>query len=360
MVWLAHEANMSGANIAMMEYALVLKDEYDFHFILPHAGNMRNALENMGFATTIIHQYGWAVPVPGKRTGISWRVKLRSLKAIRDTCRVCKKEKATMVFTNTQIPFTAAVAANKLNLPHVWWLHEFGEEDFGFTIGFGKRDIGDRLMEKSRLIICNSEAIKRKFAFRMPGVHIERIYQPVSFKKRAELKSTTDIIKYLMFGQIVASKGHKEVLEALAAAIKIAPLRKMALHIKGPSEDESYVDSLRSLIKALDLQDKVIIDTGFFEKETVLPLYDVLIMASKAEAFGRAIIEAGKAGLKVIVKNNGGAPELMNTTNGLLYNSPMELTAILAGEIAMPPGPVVFNYSEETEMSNLKNYLAIL
>ncbi len=344
----------------MMEYAFALKDEYDFHFIIPHDGNMISALEKIGFTATIIHQYGWAVPAISKPSPWSWRVKLRTLKAIRDTCRLCKKEKATLIFTNTQVPFTAAVAANKLQLPHVWWLHEFGEEDFGFTIGFGIRENADKLMRKSRLIICNSKALLQKFSFRMPAMQIECIYQPVSFQKRVAAKATESMVKYIMFGQMIRSKGHLQVLKAMAAAKKISPLRKMLLHIIGPSEDASYLKDLLAFIQVNNLQNEVKMDTGFFEKETILPLYDVLIVASKAEAFGRVIIEAGKAGLKVIVNNSGGAPELINATNGLLYNNARELTKILAGEISMPSGPIDFNYNEGTELNRLKKYLAVL
>lgn len=359
-VWLAHEANLSGANIALMEYAAALQEEFDFHFILPHTGNMVPALKSLGFTSTVIYQYGWAVPSISKSQTVSLRVKLRSLKATRDTIRLIKKLEAKIVFTNTQIPFTAAMAADKLQLPHVWWLHEFGEEDFGFKIGFGREAKADRLMKKSKLIVCNSEAVKQKFSARMPEVHMERIYQPVCFKKRPGIEDPAPFIKYIMFGQIVSSKGHMEVLEAMAAAKKVSPVQKFFLHITGPSEDAAYLERLNNFITENDLQHEVKIETGFFEKEVVLPLYDVLIVASQAEAFGRVIIEAGKAGLKVIVKNSGGAPELINETNGLLYKDKMELTEILTGEIAMPKGPIEFNYKEEEEIGRLKKYLAIL
>ena len=359
-VWLAHEANASGANIAMMEYAVALRDVYDFHFILPHGGNMIAKLNDLGFPTTIIHQYGWAVASTEKTRRVSLRVKLRSIKAVVDTCLLIKKLDARLVFTNTQVAFTAAIAADKLNLPHVWWLHEFGEEDFGFAIGFGKREKAERLIRKSKLIICNSEAVKKKFVAQMPYINIERIYQPVSFQKEFVQTASVNILRYLMFGQLIPAKGHIEVMKALLEAKKVDPSKKFTLHIKGPSEDAIYLQDLQHFIVQNHLQQDVKIETGFFDKETVLPSYDVLIVASTAEAFGRVIMEAGKAGLKVIVKNAGGAPELMNDTNGVLYNNTKELTDILAGKITLPNGAIRFNYNEEEEIIRLKNYLAIL
>lgn len=348
---------MSGANIAMIEYANMLQDEYDFHFILPHMGNMISTLGAMGFKTTIIHQYGWARSATDSNKGISWRIKLRSIIAIIKTCQLIIYEGISLVFTNTQIPFTIAVSAKILHRPHVWWLHEFGEEDFGFTIGFGRLNRANRKMERSSLIICNSEAVLQKFKSRLPAVNMERIYQPVRFKNTQILKATSICVRYVMFGQLVASKGHMEVLQAIVAAKKINPLLNMTLHIKGPSEDASYYKNLLAFIDINSLQNVVKIETGFFDKEKILPLYDLLIVASKAEAFGRVIVEAGKAGLKVIVKNTGGAPELVNTTNGLLYDTREELSQILAGPILKPSGPIHFNYNEEAEILRLKKYL---
>src|SRR5689334_18271928 len=59
-VWVAHEGNKSGANVALLEYVAALKDVYDFHIILPHEGNMISALTNRRIPYSIIRQYGWA------------------------------------------------------------------------------------------------------------------------------------------------------------------------------------------------------------------------------------------------------------------------------------------------------------
>jgi glycosyltransferase involved in cell wall biosynthesis len=88
-----------------------------------------------------------------------------------------------------------------------------------------------------------------------------------------------------------------------------------------------------------------------------MPFYEVLIVASRSEAFGRVIVEAHKAGLQVVVKNSGGAPELVNETNGLLYSTEEELVLILAGEKKIPEGPSLMNYNEESEIKKLKNQL---
>jgi len=96
---------------------------------------------------------------------------------------------------------------------------------------------------------------------------------------------------------------------------------------------------------------------GYFNKEDVLPHYEVLIVASKAEAFGRVIVEASKAGLRVVVRNSGGASELVNEGNGLLFNNQTELEDVLCGDRALPETDIYLNYDESQEIQNLTDLL---
>jgi phage/plasmid-associated DNA primase len=70
------------------------------------------------------------------------------------------------------------------------------------------------------------------------------------------------------------------------------------------------------------------------------------------------IVEANKAGLRVVVRNSGGAPELVNATNGLLYTTTEELSAIFSGKTLMPDTGIRFNYNEATELQRLHHLLA--
>ena len=358
-VWLAHECNLSGANIALLEYVDALKEEFEFHIILPHKGNMEEALVSSNISYTVIHQYGWSGSVPLLNL-LTWaKIFLRSTVALMQTIAFVRKINADVLFTNTLAPFVGSVSAKILRIPHIWWVHEFGEEDFGFTIGMGNKKMGFRWMQySSNLIICNSEAVKTKFQLLMPLTNIIRLYQPVTWKGLSSGILQKKSARFLMFGQIIPSKGHLEVLEALVNAITMSDNNEaLSLHIKGPCENSIYLDKIYQFIKLHKLGDVVKVETGYFNKEAVLPLYEVLIVASVAEAFGRVIVEANKAGLKVIVRNSGGAPELINETNGVLYNDVHDLAKILSGRIAMPVVANILNYDGKTEIKRLKKIL---
>ena len=349
---------MSGANIAMLEYAELLKEDYDLYFILPHEGNMNGALVCRNFGMDIIPQYGWASPIGQSKVKHPLRFFIRSAVAVLQTCILIRKHNISLVFTNTQIPFTASIAAKLMFKPHVWWLHEFGEEDFGFSIGGGNRKRALRWMNRSsKLIIGNSEAVAEKFRTLLPSAIVKRLYQPVSFFLKTGTKLYTEEKAYLMFGQLIPSKGHMQVLEALQILKGSDNINGITLRIAGPAENDKYPETLFLYIAEHRLEAYVKITPGYFKKEEILPGYKALIVSSEAEAFGRVVIEAGKAGLKVIVKNSGGSPELVNDTNGVLYNTTEELSRILSGEIKLPSADTVFNYDEEEEMNKLDTWL---
>jgi glycosyltransferase involved in cell wall biosynthesis len=346
-LWQAHEANLSGANLAMLEYIDQLTDPFQHIVVLPHEGNMQRELSKRGVDHYVVHQYGWN---GSKAIGFVQRLKVafRTMRAVKRIRSIILENKVKLVCTNTQIPFNAALAARQSNIPHIWFIHEFGEEDFGFSIG--KRALNS-MNDWSRLIVCNSEAVKQKFKQQLPTAKIERIYQPVSWKVTPKIIDyCLPVEKFLMFGQIVPSKGHMEVIEAFG---KIHQSHgSLKLDIKGPGND-SYIQKLQSYIDDHHLRDVVSIEKGYFDKEQVLPAYEVLIVASDHEAFGRVIIEAHKAGVKTIVKNTGGAPELVNSSNGFVYDDVDELSMILSGKIPLNNEIIRLAYDEKEEVERL-------
>jgi glycosyltransferase involved in cell wall biosynthesis len=351
-IWLLHEAHISGANIAALEYAQKLKQEFSIHFILPHKGSMEIELEKANISYTLIHQYNWT---GGELRGIKKiRFYIRTKIAIAQIKALIHKLKTDLIFTNTIVPFTASKAAQALNKPHVWWVHEFGEEDFGFSIGNGNAAAAYKLMRESKLIICNSKAVAKKFQLLLKDADVRTLYQPVSWQSLTVSANKKEV--FLMFGQLTVSKGHMEVLRALAHN-KQSGKMNVKVHMKGPCEDKAYLHQLDLFIQKHDLTDTVTIDVGYFKKEEVISCYRALIVASASEAFGRVIVEAIKANVKVIVKNSGGAPELVNTSNGVLYNTIEELAALLSKEKILPEITSQLSYDEGKEIIKLKEWI---
>ena len=355
-LWQTHESNISGANIAMLEYIDALENDFCFFVILPHKGTMQKELVKRSIPFRIIHQYGWTNVHPWLNIGKWTRVVIRSFAAVLHTIKLIIVEKPSIVSTNTLVPFTASIAAWLIKTPHVWWIHEFGKEDFGFTTGWGNERMSFKWMQlSSKLIIGNSKAISNKFAKLMPKANVATIYQPVSWKATQTVKNAK-LARFLMFGQLAPSKGHIDVLKAMLINKQQGKLLH-TLHIKGPSEIKTYLDELKQFVEQHELVPYVQIEAGYFKKEEIMPRYEILIVASQAEAFGRVIVEANKAGLRVLVRNSGGAPELINESNGLLFANQCELASALCSERKFPDTAIQSIYSEGAEIQFLTELL---
>ncbi len=113
-------------------------------------------------------------------------------------------------------------------------------------------------------------------------------------------------------------KGQDTLLQALPRLRAKVPEARVTFY--GKSKDLEYEARLREIIAALDLSECV--EFGGFRDDLpdILPTYDCLVLASKAEPFGLVLLEAMRAGIPIVATNSGGAPEIVsNEENGLLF-----------------------------------------
>jgi len=227
------------------------------------------------------------------------------------------------VYTNTICTCVGAIAARILRIPHVWHIHEFGFEDHGLGFYFGER-FSVRAMERlSCLCIANSHAVARKFSKYISPSKLTVVYQSVTFANgdltepsRTLFAEESPGLVCIMVGTLHERKGHAEAIRAIAEVRNECGAH---LLIVG-SGDARYVRSLRRLIRDCELEDRVRF-VGYDENPARLVAgADLLLVCSRAEAFGRVTVEAMMLGKPVIGAKSGGTVELIQDgTNGFLY-----------------------------------------
>jgi glycosyltransferase involved in cell wall biosynthesis len=158
----------------------------------------------------------------------------------------------------------------------------------------------------------------------------------------------------VVFGQFNRTKGHVQILDALCLLKQRSRLGDVQVDFVGPGVDASYVAELKDIVNRHGLESNVKIEVGFFAKSVTIPRYRALIVASEAEAFGRVIVEAGLAGIPVIVRETaGGAKELVHAKNGLTYRTVEELAELLVDDRKLPIAPIEISYNMEEEIKKL-------
>ena len=135
------------------------------------------------------------------------------------------------------------------------------------------------------------------------------------FKKKFNMDENEKIVLYL--GRIHRIKGIDVLVKAFADVVE--KLGDVRLVVVGP--DDGYLGELKALVKALRIEDKVLI-TGPLYGEDKLEAYvdaDVYVLPSRYEIWGMTVLEAYACGKPVVASRVGGLKDLvLSKVTGLL------------------------------------------
>lgn len=270
------------------------------------------------------------------------------------------------IHTNTSIVDIGAVIARKYKIKHIWHIREFGNEDFNFVSY--RRNYIDFMNENSNVLVVISNAVKKVWIEKgLKHEKVELIYDgiDVSDIKTREKKSNSKKMKILFSGAITENKGQKCLIEALSYIDKEI-LKNIEVDFLGKGTEE-YERKLKNIVREKKLEGNINFLGYCSDLRERLQLYDVGVVCSKSEGFGRVTAEYMAAKLCVIASDTGANPELIqNEETGLLYeyNNNRDLTKKIIyiynnrqkidefGEKARKK--ILSNFTKEINASNLK------
>ena len=122
-------------------------------------------------------------------------------------------------------------------------------------------------------------------------------------------------------GQVIPLKGHHVLIEALG---KLGCMHDSILLEIWGSGDAQYMQQLKTRIRELQLEDRVVWKGYEHNKHTIYRDMDLLIAPTTYpnEAFGLVVIEALAYGIPVIASNAGGFPEVIeHGKDGFLFST---------------------------------------
>ena len=240
--------------------------------------------------------------------------------------KILKEINPDIIHVRSRVPAWLVYFANKsLNIKVVSTVHGFNSVGFYSSI-----------MQKSDAVICVSNSIKEyiqkhyktsenKITVIPRGIDLE-LFNPKNidetfienFKKEFNLKD-----KFIVssVGRVTQLKDYETFIKAILILKKEIP-NIVGLIVGGVRSDkEDYLNSLKSLIKELDLEENIIFTGSQSKIEQIYALSDVVISSSKKpESFGRAVAEAICMNKPVIATNHGGVKDIIiENENGFFF-----------------------------------------
>lgn len=240
--------------------------------------------------------------------------------------KILKEIKPDIIHVRSRVPAWLVYFANKsLNIKVVSTVHGFNSVGFYSSI-----------MQKSDAVICVSNSINEyikkhyktseyKISVIPRGIDLE-LFNPKNidetfienFKKEFHLQD-----KFIVssIGRVTQLKDYETFIKAILIVKKELP-NIVGLIVGGVRSDkEDYLNSLKSLIKELNLEENIIFTGSQSKIEQIYALSDVVISSSKKpESFGRAVAEAICMNKPVIATNHGGVKDIIiENENGFFF-----------------------------------------
>ncbi|MDY3201669.1 MAG: glycosyltransferase family 4 protein, partial [Arcobacter sp.] len=231
--------------------------------------------------------------------------------------KILKELKPDIIHVRSRVPAWLVYFANKrLNIKVVSTVHGFNSVGFYSSI-----------MQKADAVICVSNSIKEyiqknyhtpqsKITVIPRGIDLE-LFNPSNldedfineFKEEYDLKDKFIISSV---GRVTQLKDYETFIKAINLVRKEIPQLK-ALIVGGTRSDkEDYLNSLKILIKELNLQDNIIFTGSQSKIAEIYALSDIVVSSSKKpESFGRAVAEAIALNTPVVATNHGGVKDII-------------------------------------------------
>lgn len=168
----------------------------------------------------------------------------------------------------------------------------------------------------------------RKILLRRNGVDVAAFsHLPSGEGLRARWRIRDDERLVLFIGRLSPVKN----LEQLILAFEQAQLHEARLVLVGPQSEAHYVETLRVLIAARQLDGRVVLAGPLYDDEqrAALGAADLFVLPSLSESFGNAAAEAVAAGIPVLLTDTCGVAPMIHGRAGLAV--PLGVESIASG-----------------------------
>lgn len=234
---------------------------------------------------------------------------------------IIRENKVDIIHTNSCVIDIGATVAKKAGIHNIWHLREFGKQDFNF---YPANPLYLKHMnEQQNTFLSISEAVtnewvkrglnKEKITTIYDGVEAKRFHTNLSSRKNDKK------IHMVMCGSFCEAKNQKLLVEALSM-LDNNKREQIILDFYGQPRGR-YFEETRRLVDAYNLN-HIITFQGYTDNiPQKLSNYDVGVICSRAEAFGRVTVEYMMSSLCTVASSSGANLEIIEENCGVLYKA---------------------------------------
>ncbi|PYM88729.1 MAG: hypothetical protein DME13_01320 [Candidatus Rokuibacteriota bacterium] len=256
----------------------------------------------------------------------------RVLGAVARLVRIVRAHRVDLLHANgpqTNVP--AGLAGRLAGVPVIWHARNLIHGDMW--------DVDRALAPLATRIICNAEAIRRRFAGSRGWDRSVTIINAVDTREfhpgvprapfRRELGVPDAAPLVGIVGRIGLGKGHEHFVGAAVRLLRGGVDAHFAI-IGDPlfDEDAWRADALRRAVKDAGREDRIRFVGYRRDVPEIMRALDVLVLASDAEPCGRVLFEAMASGTAVVATNSGGTPEIVRDGREGLLVPPRDAAAL--------------------------------
>ena len=257
--------------------------------------------------------------------------------------RLVRTHRVDLLHANgPQTNVCAGLAGRLTRVPVVWHARNL--------VADGMRDVDRALAPLATRIICNADAIRRRFVGSRGWARSVTIVNAVDTREfhpgvlrapfRRELGVTDDTPLVGIVGRIGLGKGHEHFVEAAIRLLRDGVPARFAI-VGDPlfAEDAWRTDALRRAVKDAGREDQICFVGHRRDVPAVMRGLDVLVLASDAEPCGRVLFEAMASGTAVVATDSGGTPEIVRDGREGLLVPPRDPIALARAVRALVGDP---------------------
>jgi len=234
---------------------------------------------------------------------------------------VCQRLGIDIIHSSTALSPDGAVAAARLNTPHVWHVREMiGPGQLHRLKGDADGNAALRLL-RSGFLVANSLSSYRAVMANIKSEKSAIIHNGFNFSGNSICHPGPFEAGSKVFGMVanISStwKRHDVYIKAASIVASACPEAIFLLYGEIPGDNSSqeskrYYKYLIGLVRELGLQDRFVFKGYCKNVVDIMNSVDVIVHPCESESFGRVFVEASAAGRALVAARGGAAVEVIS------------------------------------------------